>query len=126
MSVDETVNHEAIIRRVRQTIPPSETINDMTQMLKTFGDKTRATILYALYESELRVLDIASILDMSQSSVSHQLRALKEAKLVKNRKVGKEVLYSLADDHIINIFRLVLEHVNEIENHKKRSSDTKS
>ena len=61
----------------------------------------------------MRVLDIASILNMSQSSVSHQLRALKEAKLVKNRKVGKEVIYSLADDHVINIFRLVLEHVNE-------------
>lgn len=109
---DET-DHDALIESVQQALPSEATLSAMTQMLKTFGDKTRAKILYALFESELRVLDIASILNMSQSSVSHQLRALKEAKLVKNRKVGKEVIYSLADDHVINIFRLVLEHVNE-------------
>ncbi|GAF42044.1 hypothetical protein FC83_GL002085 [Agrilactobacillus composti DSM 18527 = JCM 14202] len=113
MPKNETIDHEALIKSVSAALPPEETIDLMTNMLKTFGDKTRAKILYALFESELRVLDIASILNMSQSSVSHQLRALKEAKLVKNRKVGKEVIYSLADEHIIRIFRLVLEHVTE-------------
>ncbi|MFD1671707.1 ArsR/SmtB family transcription factor [Agrilactobacillus yilanensis] len=113
MLKNDEINHEALIANVQQSLPSEKTIDSMTQMLKTFGDKTRAKILYALFESELRVLDIASILNMSQSSVSHQLRALKEAKLVKNRKVGKEVIYALADDHVINIFRLVLEHVNE-------------
>lgn len=113
MQNNEEIDHQALIQKVQDALPPESTITAMTKMMKTFGDQTRAKILYALFESELRVLDIASILNMSQSSVSHQLRALKEAKLVKNRKVGKEVIYALADEHIIHIFRLVLAHVNE-------------
>ncbi|KRM24432.1 ArsR/SmtB family transcription factor [Latilactobacillus graminis] len=108
-----TTDYEQLIRSVQNTLPKEATLDHISILFKILGDKTRAKILYALFQSELRVSDIVSVLEMSQSSISHQLRALKQAKLVKNRKVGKEVYYSLADNHVINIFSQVIAHVNE-------------
>lgn len=113
---DETPNeidHEQLIKDVKATLPPAESTEAISALFKILGDPTRAKILYALFESELRVYDIVAILELSQSSVSHQLRLLKQAKLVKNRKAGKEVYYTLADDHVMTIFKQVIEHLNE-------------
>ncbi|KRL12854.1 hypothetical protein FD09_GL002393 [Schleiferilactobacillus perolens DSM 12744] len=107
------IDHIGLVAEVKDKLPTEPTITAMTSMLKMFADGTRAKILFALYESELRVYDIADILEMSQSSVSHQLRLLKQSKLVKSRKEGKEVYYSLADDHVINIFSQSLAHASE-------------
>lgn len=107
------IDHIGLVSEVKDKLPAEDTIAAMTGMLKMFSDGTRAKILFALYESELRVYDIADILEMSQSSVSHQLRLLKQAKLVKSRKEGKEVYYSLADDHVITIFSQILAHASE-------------
>lgn len=107
------IDHEQLIKTVKATLPSDEMTESISVIFKMLGDPTRAKILYALYESELRVYDIVAILGLSQSSVSHQLRLLKQAKLVKNRKSGKEVYYSLADDHVMTIFKSVIEHINE-------------
>lgn len=108
-----TIDHDQLIRSVQKTLPKEETLDHISTLFKILGDKTRAKILYALFQSELRVYDIVNVLEMSQSSISHQLRVLKQAKLVKSRKDGKEVYYSLADNHVINIFSQVIAHVNE-------------
>ena len=87
--------------------------NKMSELFKVFGDTTRIRILYALFESELCVNDIAQVLGLSQSAVSHQLRILKDAKLVKFRRNGKIIFYSLDDDHVRNIIAMGMEHVEE-------------
>lgn len=87
---------------------------DLSELFKIFGDSTRVKIINVLLDKELCVNDIVDIINVSQSAVSHQLRILKSSKLVKYRKVGKEVYYSLADDHVEAIFKLGCEHINEI------------
>lgn len=104
---------EAICQEIDQKIPPEEILYDLTDLYKVFSDSTRIRILYALSCSELCVYDIAALIGMSQSAVSHQLRVLKQAKLVKYRREGKIVFYSLADDHIHTILNQGLEHVQE-------------
>lgn len=89
-------------------------IIDLSELFKMFGDSTRVKIINVLLNKEMCVNDIASTINVSQSAVSHQLRILKGAKLVKYRKDGKEIYYSLADDHVEKIFRLGCEHVHEI------------
>lgn len=89
-------------------------IIDLSELFKMFGDSTRVKIINVLLNNEMCVNDIASTINVSQSAVSHQLRILKGAKLVKYRKDGKEIYYSLADDHVEKIFRLGCEHINEI------------
>ena len=86
---------------VKQTIPTDESLSKVAELFKVLGDRTR--ILHALFEAEMCVCDLAYLLGMTQSSISHQLRVLKQAKLVKNRKEGKVVYYSLADQHVIHI-----------------------
>ncbi len=108
-----TVIHEDIVNRVRGQMPPDESLYDLAELFKVFGDTTRIKILCALFESEMCVCDIAALLNMTQSAISHQLRALKQARLVKFRKDGKVVFYSLDDDHVQSIFSLGLVHVNE-------------
>lgn len=105
--------HGDVVEQVRSVMPLEETLYDLAELFKVFGDTTRVRILYALFESEMCVCDISILLGMSQSSISHQLRVLKSAKLVKNRKEGKVVYYSLNDDHIKHIFEQGLEHINE-------------
>lgn len=110
---DCNIVHEGIISKVKAKMPPEERLYDLAELFKVFGDTTRVKILSALFESEMCVCDIASLLNMNQSAISHQLRVLKTARLVKHRKDGKTVFYSLDDEHIKNIFDQGLEHINE-------------
>ena len=108
-----TAIHQDVVERVKKHMPEEETLYDLAELFKVFGDTTRVRILCALFESEMCVCDISILLGMSQSSISHQLRVLKSAKLVKNRKEGKVVYYSLDDEHIKHIFEQGLEHISE-------------
>ena len=99
--------------KVRGALPPDEVLYDLAELYKIFGDTTRVKILYALFESELCVGDIAQVLGLSQSAVSHQLRILKQSKLVKFRREGKAVYYSLDDDHVRSMLSMGAEHVEE-------------
>lgn len=110
---DCEVIHEDIVNKVRAKMPKEETLYDLAELFKVFGDSTRIKILWALDESEMCVCDIASLLNMTQSAISHQLRILKQAKLVRNRKEGKVVYYSLDDEHVRLIFDQGLIHINE-------------
>ena len=110
---DVTEEHVNIISRVRAEMPADETLYDLAELFKIFGDSTRIRILYALFEAEMCVCDIAAILGMTQSAISHQLRALKSARLVKGRREGKTVFYSLADDHVKTIIHQGLDHIAE-------------
>ena len=110
---DCDVIHEDIVNQVRDKMPQEESLYDLAELFKVFGDSTRIRILWALHESEMCVCDIAVLLNMTQSAISHQLRVLKQANLVKNRKEGKVVYYSLVDDHVREIFDQGLIHINE-------------
>ena len=105
--------HEEIVEKVRDKIPGEDTLYDLTELFRIFADSTRIRILYVLLESEMCVCDIAALLGMTQSAISHQLRALKSARLVKARREGKTVFYALADDHVKTIIDQGLEHVSE-------------
>ncbi len=105
--------HDEIIAQVNQNMPDDEILYDLAELFKIFGDSTRIKILYVLFESEMCVCDIAQLLNMTQSAISHQLRALKQSKLVKYRREGKTVFYSLADDHVHTIINQGMEHLAE-------------
>lgn len=105
--------HKDRIDLVKSDRPTDEMVYDLAELFKIFGDVTRIKIIYALLEYEMCVCDIASLLDMTQSAISHQLRVLKKARLVKFRKEGKIVFYSLDDDHIDKIFSFGLDHIKE-------------
>ena len=105
--------HEEIVERVRGQLPGEDTLYDLTELFRIFGDSTRVRILYVLFEAEMCVCDLAALLGLTQSAVSHQLRALKNVRLVKSRREGKTVFYSLADDHVKIIIDQGLEHVSE-------------
>ena len=109
---DGNHSHE-MVERVRQAMPDEDTLYDLTELFRIFGDSTRIRILYVLFEAEMCVCDIAAILGMTQSAISHQLRALKSARLVKGRREGKTIFYSLADDHVKAIIDQGLDHVAE-------------
>lgn len=100
-------------KEITQTMPPEEELQDLADFFRIFGDATRLKILYVLKCSEMCVLDIAQLLGMSQSAISHQLRVLKQMDLVKNRRDGKTIFYSLADDHIVTILSQGLDHIEE-------------
>lgn len=105
--------HEDTVKKVISDMPEEEKLYDLAELFKVFGDSTRIKILYALFEAELCVCDIAQLLNVSQTAVSHQLRVLKTNKLVKCRKEGKNVFYSLADDHVCSIINQGMDHINE-------------
>ena len=105
--------HEEIISKVKVEMPQDETLYDLAELYKVFGDSTRIKILYVLFESEMCVCDIAQLLNMTVSAISHQLRVLKQARLVKFRREGKTVFYSLADDHVRSIIDQGMEHISE-------------
>ncbi len=109
----EQVVHKEIVNQVYNHMPEDETLYDLADFFKVFGDCTRIKVLYALFESEMCVCDIADLLNMSQSAISHQLRVLKQSRLVKYRREGKTVYYSLNDHHIKTIFNQGLEHILE-------------
>ncbi len=110
---EEECVHLDAVENVRTQLPPDEQLYDLAELFKIFGDSTRVKILYALLESELCVCDIAKLMQVTQSAVSHQLRVLKNSKLVKARREGKTVYYSLADDHVIHILDQGMEHILE-------------
>ena len=110
---EEEVVHQDAVEQVRALLPEDEILYDLAELFKIFGDSTRVKILYALLESELCVCDLARLMEVTQSAVSHQLRVLKSSKLVKFRREGKTVYYSLADDHVVRILSQGMEHIQE-------------
>ena len=105
--------HPDVVQSVGSMMPPEETLYDLAELFKMFGDSTRIRILYALSFRELCVFDIAAALNMTQSAISHQLRALRQGRLVKCRREGKTVFYSLADKHVMTILAQGMEHTEE-------------
>jgi len=110
---DCDVIHDEIVAKVKENMPEEESLYDLAELFKVFGDSTRVRILWALDSSEMCVCDIAYLLNMTQSAISHQLRVLKQAELVKSRRDGKIVYYSLSDEHVRTIFDQGLSHINE-------------
>ena len=110
---DCNVIHEEVVNRVRDKMPEEEQLYDLAEFFKVFGDSSRIKIIWALFEEEMCVCDIAYLLNMTQSAVSHQLRVLKQARLVKPRREGKNMFYSLDDEHIAAIFKEGLSHIAE-------------
>ncbi|HHT92175.1 MAG TPA: metalloregulator ArsR/SmtB family transcription factor [Clostridia bacterium] len=105
--------HEDIVEKAKKALPDENKLMDLADLFKVFGDSTRIKILYLLSVNEMCVCDIANLIGLSQSAISHQLRVLKQAKLVKYRREGKVVFYSLDDDHVSSIIKQGLEHINE-------------
>ncbi len=107
--------HEDVVKKVKATFPKDEMIFDLADFYKIFGDTTRVKILYALDKSELCVCDISSLLEMTISAVSHQLKILRDSNLVKTRREGKVIYYSLADHHVQEIIECGMEHISELK-----------
>ncbi|MDF2950207.1 MAG: putative transcriptional regulator [Sedimentibacter sp.] len=110
---DCDVIHADVVDEVRQKMPNEADLYDLSDFFKIFGDSTRVKIIWALDEKELCVCDIAVLLNMTKSAISHQLKTLKQANLVKFRREGKVVYYSLKDDHVKDIFEKGMEHIKE-------------
>ena len=110
---EERCIHEDLLALVRHGMPEETELYDLAELFKVFGDSTRIRILFALFESEQCVCDLAEALGMTQSAVSHQLKILKQSRLVRARREGKSVFYALADDHVATIIRMGQEHIEE-------------
>ncbi|MDF2677708.1 MAG: putative transcriptional regulator [Bacillota bacterium] len=110
---DCEVIHGDVVEEVKRKMPIEDVIFDLSDFFKVLGDSTRVKIMWALDQSEMCVCDLAVLLNMTKSAISHQLRSLKQANLVKFRKEGKVVFYSLSDDHVKDIFEKGLEHIRE-------------
>ena len=110
---EQTEVHEELLRTVNETMPEETELYDLAELFKVFGDSTRIRILFVLFEAEVCVCDLAQVLNMTQSAISHQLRILKQSKLVKSRREGKSVFYSLADAHVRTIIAQGREHITE-------------
>ena len=107
------VIHKEVVENVKNKLPKEETLYDLAELFKVFGDSTRIKIICSLFESEMCVCDLSVVLNISQSAISHQLRVLKSARLVKFRRAGKVIYYSLDDEHIKQIFDAGLHHITE-------------
>ena len=105
--------HEDLLKIVNDTMPEETELYDLAELFKVFGDSTRIRILFVLFEAEVCVCDLAKVLNMTQSALSHQLRILKANKLVNSRREGKSVFYSLADGHVRTIIAQGREHIEE-------------
>ena len=112
---EEDCIHENLLKIVNEKMPAETELYDLSELFKVFGDSTRIRILFVLFEAEVCVCDLANALNMTQSAISHQLRTLKANKLVKSRREGKSVFYSLSDDHVRTIIAMGLEHIEESE-----------
>lgn len=119
-NIDDTVEccdcnevHEELLKIVNETMPEETELYDLAELFKIFGDSTRIRILFVLFEAEVCVCDLAKVLNMTQSAISHQLRILKQNKLVNSRREGKSVFYSLADGHVRTIIAQGREHIEE-------------
>ena len=113
INYENNVIHEDVIQRVQEKMPQEEPIYEVSELFRVFGDSSRSRIICALHIEEMRDNDLAALLTMTQSAVSHQLRILREARLVKSRKQGRVVYYSLDDDHIDQIFAMAFDHIME-------------
>ncbi|MCQ2459635.1 MAG: metalloregulator ArsR/SmtB family transcription factor [Ruminococcus sp.] len=111
--MNEHNNNSGIADRLSDVMPDEKALYDAAELLKVFGDSTRIRIIFILCQEEMCVCDIAKRLEMTQSAISHQLRVLKEARLVNTRRNGKTIFYSLCDEHVKNIFYTAMEHVME-------------
>ena len=109
---DCNIIHKDVVNRTLAKMPEQDVFNKLAEFFKIIGDTTRTKILFALDENEMCVCDIANVLGMSKSSISHQLSTLRRAGIVKCRREGKEVYYTLDDDHVQKLFELGLEHIN--------------
>lgn len=105
--------HNDLLKIVNDTLPPEDELMELAELFKVFGDSTRIRILYVLFKAEVCVCDLAECLNMTQSAISHQLKILKQSKLVKSRREGKSVYYSLADGHVRTIIAQGREHIEE-------------
>lgn len=105
--------HQDVVDAVRRSMPDEDLICDLGELYKVFGDSTRIKILYVLFQSEMCVCDIAQLLNMGQSAISHQLKVLKNSRLVKSRREGKSIIYFLADAHVRTIVDQGMEHICE-------------
>lgn len=105
--------HKDVVEEVKDKLPQEEILYDLAELFKVFGDSTRIKIICSLFESEMCVCDLSALLNVSQSAISHQLRVLKSARLVKFRRAGKVIYYSLDDEHIKQIFDAGLHHITE-------------
>ena len=110
---DEVQVHDNVVARAKSIMPAEEELYDLAELFKVFGDSTRIRILFVLFEAEVCVCDFAAVLNMTQSAISHQLRILKQNKLVKSRREGKSIFYSLADNHVRSIIAQGREHIEE-------------
>ena len=110
---DEIHSHAGVVLKTQRQMPDEDELYDLAELFKVFGDSTRIRILFALFEQEMCVCDIAESLEMTQSAISHQLRILKQSKLVGNRREGKQIIYYLADDHVRTIIAMGMEHISE-------------
>lgn len=110
---DKVEVHDELLKIVKETMPEETELYDLAELFKVFGDSTRIRILFVLFEAEVCVCDLAEALHMTQSAISHQLRILKQNKLVKSRREGKSIFYSLSDDHVRAIIAQGREHIEE-------------
>ena len=106
-------DHSELLKKIRNDMPADELLQDLGDLFKIFGDTTRIKIMYALYEGEMCVCAISELLNMTQSAISHQLKTLKDANLVSARREGKEIYYSLSDEHVKSIIAEGFEHITE-------------
>lgn len=106
-------DHSELLKKIKKDMPADELLQDLGDLFKVFGDTTRIKIMYALYEGEMCVCAISELLGMTQSAISHQLKTLKDANLVSARREGKEIYYSLSDDHVKSIIAEGYEHITE-------------
>lgn len=111
---EEHIIHDNLVSKYKSKAPEDEELMELAELFKVFGDSTRIRILYVLYEEEVCVCDIAEILGMTQSAISHQLKILKTSRLIKSRRDGKSILYSLADEHVHTIIAMGREHIEEM------------
>lgn len=110
---EEEEIHADKVQLVSEQMPPEDRLYDLAELFKAFGDTTRIRILFALFEADVCVCDLAASLEMTQSAISHQLRLLKQARLVNGRREGKQIIYYLADDHVRTIIQMGMEHILE-------------
>ena len=106
-------DHSELLKNIKKDMPADELLQDLGDLFKIFGDTTRIKIMYALYEGEMCVCAISELLNMTQSAISHQLKTLKDANLVSARRDGKEIYYSLSDEHVKSIIAEGFEHITE-------------
>lgn len=124
MTENITENNEIkFVEYLKNNIPDDVTLIALSESFKVFGDSTRIKIIFALQKAELCVNHLAQVMDMGQSAISHQLRILRSAKIVKTRREGKNIYYSLDDDHVAGIIALGLEHIMEKDNHLRTLDD---